>query len=317
MSAKRFYIPLVIVLTLSVVLLGMSYSKESGVSDYDAIVSKSDGIKVIYESKNVFSSEVLNDLTKYLEVKEYKFNIINLNKTKENYYIKVDLGEADKDIKFYYSLDGKEPVLLSKDIILESTLEEYGSNGDYVTHSLRLFSDKAYDKSVSFSVKRSNINNLEYRILSGVNTYKDSDGNYRYYGDDVNNFIKYNDEIYRIIGLVDGKVRLVSEVKNNGQFDSNNESITLKEYLGAFNNSNINVASAMFYRNWLSTGVYWFNDMIEGTDNKYYLSYDNILEDSSASYHSHRLILNLDNDLVINSGDGTFNSPFEVSHESK
>lgn len=317
MSAKRFYIPLVIILCLSVGLLGLSYSKESGVSNFNNIVRKDNNIKVIYEQNNTTKSEILKNVDNYLTVSEHKFSVVNLGKQKENYLIKLSFDKDYNDIKFYYSIDGKTPVLLDKDIIYENSLEKYGTVGDFVTHSLRIFADKEYDGNVTFMVKNIDEKDLEYKILSSISTYKDDKGDYRYFGEEVNNYLKYNEELYRIIGLIDGKVRIVSESKNNGQFDKNNESITIKDYLGAFYNDNINISSALFYRNWLSNGVYWFDDIALGDNmSNYYLEYNNILEDSNLEYHYHRFILNLGNDLVINAGDGTFNNPYEVSHEN-
>ena len=46
----------------------------------------------------------------------------------------------------------------------------------------------------------------------------DNNGEYRYYGRDVNNFVSYNDELWRIIGISDVKTNIddvVSESRVN------------------------------------------------------------------------------------------------------
>jgi len=56
---------------------------------------------------------------------------------------------------------------------------------------------------------------------SSVGLMQDSFGNIRYYGTSPNNYVTFNGELWRIIGIVDGKVKLIrSESIGNYQFDN-------------------------------------------------------------------------------------------------
>ena len=39
--------------------------------------------------------------------------------------------------------------------------------------------------------------------------YKDDKGNIRYYGANPNNYVSFNNELWRIIGVIDGKIKII------------------------------------------------------------------------------------------------------------
>ena len=48
--------------------------------------------------------------------------------------------------------------------------------------------------------------------LVDINTdelYKDDKGNIRYYGKNPNNYVSFNNELWRIIGVIDGKIKII------------------------------------------------------------------------------------------------------------
>ena len=68
-----------------------------------------------------------------------------------------------------------------------------------------------------------------------------NDNNYRYSGSNPNNYVKFNNELWRIIGVINGKVKIIR-----------NEAITTRTYTD--NNKNDYVESSLYnYLNSLKT----------------------------------------------------------------
>ena len=88
--------------------------------------------------------------------------------------------------------------------------------------------------------------------------YEDEHGDIRYYGATPNNYVSFNNELWRIIGVIDGKIKIIrNESIGNMPWDtsnSNNWNITsLKSYLnGDYYNS---IDST--YRNMISEETYY------------------------------------------------------------
>ena len=66
--------------------------------------------------------------------------------------------------------------------------------------------------------------------------YKDEHGDIRYYGKDPNNYISFNDELWRIIGIIDGKIKIVRNESIGSRVWASNQrndwnSSDLKNYL--------------------------------------------------------------------------------------
>ena len=73
--------------------------------------------------------------------------------------------------------------------------------------------------------------------------YKDEHGDIRYYGKNPNNYVNFNNELWRILGVIDGKIKIIRN-KSIGSYDwaSNNRNnwnnASLKSYLnGEYYNS--------------------------------------------------------------------------------
>ena len=88
--------------------------------------------------------------------------------------------------------------------------------------------------------------------------YKDEHGDIRYYGKDPNNYISFNDELWRIIGVIDGKIKIIrnesigSKAWASNRYNNWNNS-DLKDYLnGEYYNNIENV-----YRNMISEETYY------------------------------------------------------------
>ena len=66
--------------------------------------------------------------------------------------------------------------------------------------------------------------------------YKDEHGDIRYYGKDPNNYVSFNNELWRIIGVIDGKIKIVRNESIGGRVWASNQrndwnSSDLKSYL--------------------------------------------------------------------------------------
>lgn len=84
-----------------------------------------------------------------------------------------------------------------------------------------------------------------------------NDNNYRYSGSNPNNYVKFNNELWRIIGVINGKVKIIR-----------NEAITTRTYTD--NNKNDYVESSLY--NYLN-GEYLNNtlvDVADAIDNNYW-----------------------------------------------
>ena len=88
--------------------------------------------------------------------------------------------------------------------------------------------------------------------------YKDEHGDIRYYGANPNNYVSFNNELWRIIGVIDGKIKIIrNESIGNMQWNStrnnNWNNASLKSYLnGEYYNS---IDST--YKNMISEETYY------------------------------------------------------------
>ena len=87
--------------------------------------------------------------------------------------------------------------------------------------------------------------------------YKDDKGNIRYYGANPNNYVSFNNELWRIIGVIDGKIKIIRNERINTSVawsNSNNwETGELHDYLNGDYYNSINST----YRNMISKEVYY------------------------------------------------------------
>ena len=97
--------------------------------------------------------------------------------------------------------------------------------------------------------------------LVDINTdelYKDDKENIRYYGKNPNNYVSFNNELWRIIGVIDGKIKIIrnesigSKAWASNKYNNWNNS-DLKDYLnGEYYNNIENI-----YRNMISEETYY------------------------------------------------------------
>ena len=88
--------------------------------------------------------------------------------------------------------------------------------------------------------------------------YKDEHGDIRYYGPSPNNYVSFNNELWRIIGVIDGKIKIIrNESIENMQWNStssnNWNNASLKSYLNGDYYNSINET----YKNMISEETYY------------------------------------------------------------
>ena len=88
--------------------------------------------------------------------------------------------------------------------------------------------------------------------------YKDEHGDIRYYGKNPNNYVSFNNELWRIIGVIDGKIKIIRN-ESIGSYawasnDSNNwNNSSLKSYLNGDYYNSIDGT----YKNMISEETYY------------------------------------------------------------
>ena len=87
--------------------------------------------------------------------------------------------------------------------------------------------------------------------------YKDDHGDIRYYGANPNNYVSFNNELWRIIGVIDGKIKIIrnesidsmqwNQTKNNNWDNSSRKSYLNGEYYHGINETYKNMISEETY----------------------------------------------------------------------
>ena len=309
---KRFYVVLFSVLSISVVLLGFSFSKESGSNELSFLNEiESNDYRVVFSNGDVLNT--VNNSSTELSLTNRKNEISD---------IYITLKEKDNNTYknvFYKIDDGPEHVLVEETIKL-GTLNGYGVDGDHQIFKIQVYTkdNSEYNFSIKVnSTDEENDHTISNMIKNSNSVYTDNKGNIRYYGNDVNNYILYNGEVHRIIGIVDGKLKIISEIHALGVYDtSKGEYATLEDYLGTYNNSNVNINNILDYKSWINDRGFWLNDTAD--NQAYYASGTNGvgLYNKNVDFYL-RYIYYLDSDSLVVAGDGSINHPYEVSYGSK
>ncbi len=148
---KKFYAVIFCVLSCSVLLLGMSYSKNSNDSvGSDLIESSNDSFRVVYSMDKNLDTRDNNEL---------RLSLINKKSTDTQYALY--LKEIDNDIveNVYYSINDGEDYLLTDNVIYLGEFSKYGTLGDASTFKVTL---KGLDNySFYYSIG-------EYKVLDEV-----------------------------------------------------------------------------------------------------------------------------------------------------
>lgn len=298
---KKFYILAFVILCSSVLLLGFSYSKTSGVvSEPVSIYDETDSYKVIYSNDEVLS----------MDNKSVTFRFIN--KSNDNVTYRVKIKKDNLNDVVYYKVDDNEESLLSDMAILEMDLGLFGSNNDSEEHTISIRSNNGDGKyQISFTTEEDN--ELKYYVMKDSQVYQDDNGSYRYYGIEVNNYINYQGVTYRMLGYIDGRIKVISLPKNILLYDYNGEYLEVFDLLRSYENGTITEVDTKTKKTWLQTEEnYWIK-----SSSPCYLNEDyGIVNDSVNNIHYTRFISYIDSNLVVTSGNGTVDSPYEVEYGS-
>lgn len=306
--SKRFYIVLFCVLSLSVVLLGFSFAKESGDNGLASLESGStDEYRVVY-SNNQRLDTVENDTV--------SISLINKMKEEAKFYLVLEeINNTSYDNLYYTIDDGTKKEMLSNEIYL-GELNSFGTNGDFTNHTIKLINDSDKDLEFKLSIKKYDKNNFSALLKENDSVYIDDRGNYRFFGKEVNNYIKYNAEVCRIIGLIDDEIKIICEPKNLNVFDdSTSLYANIDDILLSFNNSDVNVNNVNNYSSWIVIDKdFWLEESYGIT---YYISRIEGIKTSTKDVSLYeRYVYKLNDDMILIGGDGTKNNPYEVSYGS-
>lgn len=133
---NKFYVVLICMLTCSVLLLGLSYSKQSsnGV-DMGLIENNMDTYRAIYSNQ-----EELNTLKN----NQVRINLINKKDNATNYALVLEEVDNDSYENIFYSLDGENYYLLTDNMINLGILNAYGNEGDTKQYNVSLKASENY-----------------------------------------------------------------------------------------------------------------------------------------------------------------------------
>lgn len=147
MSHKRYYLILILVLSVSVLLLGMSYSSYSSDDKYVIEKEKIDELTVLYLNGKVLKSGESTDI-----------GITNLSDKNKAFkiFIKEIIGNPDDEI--YYELNGNDKQLLTNNTIIIDEISAYGTKDDYKLNSLTIYGKNSSIKYVLDILEADNIN---------------------------------------------------------------------------------------------------------------------------------------------------------------
>ena len=301
---KRFYISIFVILSLSVVVLSATYSKDSGTSEYVAINKDIDNLKVTYEHGELLDITKVNKLS-VEALKGSNISIVNKNKVKANVLIELNyLG----DDEVYYSIDNSNMRLIVDNAKEVVSLNEFGTEGDQKVFNIKVFSLHESNDKVSINISTLEDGFLKSNLVNDQQVYKDKDGNYIYYGK-PNNYIKYNNKIYRIIGLINNKFKLLRFTEELEDYREDNSYLQLKDFLRTFNNIEVDESNMDIFDTWLKEyNNYWFQD---GT-----VYIDNTINVEKIGQHKKNEVIEISDYILLNGGDGTINNPYEVKYES-
>lgn len=294
MTDKKYYISLFIIITLTIGLLSLSYSKNS-----DQLLSYSSDETTISNSRIIFSNKnIIN-----LKNKETDISIINNSSEKQSYYLIItNLIGSNEEV-----LVNDEVYNINEEYSFE--LNPVGNENDHNTINIKTMDSEAY--KINITTKKTN--NLYNALKSNDEVYIDNNQNYRYFGENPQNYILYNNELYRIVGLIDNQIELISNSIIRKNFNNEIKYITINDYLLSFNNVEVNINNTRNYNTWLNQdNSFWLNDKDE--NNLVYIAskYRGIIKDYQSSYNAERNVIYISPKAIINKGIGTIDEPYEV-----
>ncbi len=88
--------------------------------------------------------------------------------------------------------------------------------------------------------------------------YKDEHGDIRYYGKNPNNYVSFNNELWRIMGVIDGKIKIIrNESIGNKKWASNSSNNWNNSDLKSYLNGDYYNSIDGTYKNMISEGTYY------------------------------------------------------------
>ncbi len=300
---RKYYIVLILILSVSVLLLGLSYSKDSSVNKYVNEYENYDRNLKIVSSDNL-SNIVLDDVV------SRDISVTNKGSYETSLTIEVLGGSLDN---LYYQINNGEKEKIEDRVIYTEELSKLGDNGDHVSLNIKVFNENNEDKTISLKVAEK-VKLLQDKIKEDSNVYKDEIDNYRYYGEVVNNYANYNGEEYQIVGLINNNIVLIAKDKETSVYQDNENYLTIYDYLASFNNSDVKTYNARNYQTWLNDS-YWLLDTY-GNDMAYYLDGGEIsTKNKNTNLFARKLVkLAIDTEFIL--GDGSQGNPYEVVYDS-
>lgn len=309
---NKYYVVLFSALCLSALLLGFSYAKESGTNQETFLnQSKDENFKIVTSD-----SELNTNDTDGTDI-----SIVNRSKKDANVILHLEEKESDSKKKHkdvYYQIDNGDIKKLTNEDIELGSLTNYGTENDHQTYNIKITSKSEDPIYYTFEIKKEDRKSLYDIIASSNNVYEDENKNIRYYGVNVHNYIKYKGETYRIVGIFNDKLRLITSIKDESDYEvakSNGSLLTVDDYLRSFTTGFIDETSAKASSSWLREQQFWLKD--EKNNGAYVASAKlGIYVDSYNKSHNNRYVTDIDGNGYILNGDGSENNPYEVSYGS-
>ena len=302
MRNTKCYILLFLVVIMCGLLFGLSYAKESGNINYQEPSNNTTKIKTTYSLGHEFtiSNEDINEIS-----------IVNTSSSDLKYNIVLTALNNQENI--YIELDDNEKIKYTDEIIYNGEIASFNHEGDYKHHRLKITAPD--NTKFKINVEESQVSYLSTYIKKDKNVYQESN-NYRYYGLNINNYLQYENETYRIIGLINNKIKIISEPSTLGVYNIEENYLTTDDYLKSFNNSSVTLTNSLDYENWLNTEESYFINNLLDKDNIYIYDKQLGITTSNNSNHYNRVIKEISNKSILINGDGSINHPYEVSYES-
>ena len=299
---KKFYFILIFVFAVSALLLGLSYSKDSGTdSDLKLIQNYDDYFRVVYSTNKVLN----NDNNKI------DFGITNITDSNQDYEIRL-VGNGDTPI--YYKLDEEKEQTLNNEKIFTSSLTKKGTDGDYAMHTIEVLNENEFSCKVLITVLDKS---LKSHLIDSKQVFIDNDGNYRYFGANVDNYISVDGTTYRIIGLIGDKFRLVSEAFTTSKYVVESTYMDVNDYVLSFDKHDLKEDGTFGYESWLNIDYRFWLETDDGEESKMVDADVGVRTDVKTKKHYQRIVREIEGNAIVLSGDGSLSSPYEVSYDSK
>lgn len=301
---KRFYLSIFIILSLTIVVLSATYSKDSGTSEYTSINKDIDNLKVTFEHGELLNISKVNKLN-IDELSGSNVSIVNKNKNRTNVLIELNYSGSNE---VYYSIDNNtmKPIIENaKEVV---SLNAFGTDGDQKIFNIKVFSLEETQEKVDVKIITLSETYLKFYLVNNEQVYKDKDGNYIFYGN-PNNYIRYENELYRIIGLINDKFKIIRFNDSSEEYKEDNKYLQISDFLKTFNNREVDESNMDLFDSWLKEyNDFWFAD---GT-----VFVDNAINLEKRGLHKGEEVIELDDNILLSAGDGTFNNPYEVKYGS-